>query len=722
MKERIYIQGMSCTACSSGIEAALKRKKGIEEIKVDLLNQRALLVFDEKLISLDEIFAFISKLGYQASKESLIEKIDKTFLNPKRRIILAGFFTLIALYLGMFGMFSPHLIPSFITPAASLFIQLFCSLCVMHLGRDFYLKGFKALFALHPTMDSLVALGSGSAFVFSLIMMLNGAHHELYFESVCVILFFVLVGKTIEEKAKKNTQNSLLSLIALKDHSVIRVFEGREELISIDEIRVGDILKITPQSLIPTEGIILEGYGNLDCSSLNGESLPIHKKKGESLYSGSLNLNTTFLMQVTQKARDSSYWKILDLVQNAIISKAPIAKTADKVAFYFVPFVILLALIAGVFWGIKDLSLGVQVFCSVLLISCPCALGLATPLALNIANNLAHKRGIFFKDAQILERIGKTEVIFFDKTGTLTQKELSLKTIISLSKLSQMQLLQICASLEQNSSHIIAQCLLKEAQRHSLALLPMQDILIKEGFGMVGRFEDKLYKIGNAKNFNPPPPSIDEASVFIGLQEKGGDKILGYLSLEENLKLEAKSSIAILKKWGITPILLSGDKQKNVQKIAQELETNFISDALPEDKKKAIQAYKPRITMMVGDGINDALALSYADISVSMGEGSQEAIASSNLVILNNHLHTLPYSIALSLATLKNIKQNLFWAFTYNMLMIPIACGALSGIGILLSPMFASLAMTLSSLSVVLNAQRLKRFKPKGVTDANTLF
>ncbi|ANV98782.1 hypothetical protein BBW65_06350 [Helicobacter enhydrae] len=719
MTEKIYIDGMTCTACSSGIESALKRKNGIQDIKVDLLNHNAIIVFDETQISLETIFAFIQKLGYQPYKQNFIEKFDEHFLTPKRKIILSCIFTSIVLYLSMFAMSFPALVPDFLTHPINLALQIVCTLIVMHLGRGFYIKGFKSLYALHPTMDSLVALGSGSAFVFSLFMILHNPY-QVYFESVCAIILFVLIGKTIEEKAKYNTQNSLLTLASLKDCSAIRITNHLEETIAIQQIQIGDILKILPQSLIPTEGVLIEGSANLDLSSLNGESLPIHKKQGDLLSSGSRNLNTTFLMQATQVAQESFYHQILDLVQNALISKAPIAKIADKISLYFVPSVIIIALLAGILWAyFSDITFGIIVFCSVLLISCPCALGLATPLALNIANNLAHKKGMFFKDAQVLELISHTEVVFFDKTGTLTQKELSLQNITSCSSLTQEEILQISASLEQESHHIIAQCLLQEAQNRSIRLLTPQALHINEGFGIAGQIDSVRYKIGNAKSFNPAPTIQDEGiAVFLGIESEDKDQILGYLILQEALRQEAQAMIANLKKQNILPILLSGDHSSNVSKIAQILQIPFVADALPQDKLSTIQSYTDKTTMMVGDGINDILALSQADISVSMGEGSTEAIASSNLVILNNHLDNIPYSIALSRATLRNIKENLFWAFGYNALMIPIACGALYGFGIMLNPMIASLAMTLSSLSVVLNAQRLKTFQ--GETHANT--
>lgn len=729
MRELIYIDGMTCTACSGGIERALKKKSYIKEVQVDLLNKMAVIDFDEKEGNLAEIFALIKKLGYKPRKQGMIEKLDHSFLTPKKRIALALLFTLLTLYLSMIPMLSLNLYEK-LTPIAPFYnalLQMAFTLIVMHMGRNFYLKGFSSLLSLHPTMDTLVMLGSGSAFIFSLFqipslpqnledaknaLLLCHSSEGVYFESVCVILLFILIGKSIEEKAKNNTQNSLQTLASLKEASVIKIIDGEEKRVNINEVKSGDILKITPQESILVDGVILQGYANIDHSSLSGESLPISKKEGDTLYSGSLNLNTTFLMQASKSAENSTYQQILNLVQNALLSKAPIAKVADKISAFFVPSVIILALYSAITWFFisKDFQLSLQTFCNVLLISCPCALGLATPLALNIATKLASTKGIFFKDAQILELIGKTSVIFFDKTGTLTQKQLHIKEILSSSPLSQTQLLQICASLERQSHHIIAQSILEASK--NLSIPNAQNISIQEGLGISGEIEGVRYKIGSAKNFSPSPThSKDGIEIFIGKSIEGRDEILGCILLEERLKTEAKTTIQELERMGITSEILSGDHQGNVEKIAKELHISFTSDALPQDKLEKLKGEKEKIAMMVGDGINDMLALSNASISVSMGEGSKGAMASSNLVIFNNNLENIPYAIKLSNATLKNIKQNLFWAFGYNACMIPIACGLLSGFGITLTPILASIAMTLSSLSVVFNAQRLKTFK-----------
>ncbi|WP_305863032.1 heavy metal translocating P-type ATPase [Helicobacter cholecystus] len=728
MKEIIYIEGMTCSACSSGIERSLKRKAFIKNVQVDLLNKLAIIEFDEQTSSLDEIFTLIKKLGYIPKKQGRMEKLDSAFLTPKRRILIALIFTFLTLYLSMLPMISlsfyQWLTP--ISPFYNALLQMFFTLIVMHMGRNFYIKGFSSLLSLNPTMDTLVMLGSGGAFIFSLFtlpslyhssqdeLLLLHSSEGIYFESVCVILLFVLIGKSLEEQAKNNTQHSLKTLASLKDAFATRINNKTEERVEISQIKRGDILKISPQESIPVDGIITQGYANLDCSSLSGESMPIGKKEGEEIYSGSFNLNTTFLMQANKDAQNSTYWQILNLVQNALISKAPIAKLADKISAFFIPFVILLACLSSVIWFLisHDAKVALQTFCTILLISCPCALGLATPLALNIATKLASARGVFFKDAQILELIGKTSLIFFDKTGTLTQKQLSLKKIISFGSVPEDQLLQICASLESQSQHIIAQSILQASQEQNLSLLESKEIHIQEGLGISGEIGGIRYKIGSAKNFSPSPShSEDGIEVFIGKEHQDKDEILGCILLEEKLKNETKQSIIELKNLGVSATILSGDHAQNVQKIANELGIAYRADALPQDKLEILKSHKDEITMMVGDGINDMLALSNANISVSMGEGAKGAMASSNLIIFNNNLSNIPYVIKLSNATLKNIKQNLFWAFGYNACMIPIACGVLSIWGITLTPVLASSAMTLSSLSVVLNAQRLKKFK-----------
>lgn len=728
MREIIYIDGMTCSACSSGIERSLKKKAFIQDIQVDLLNKLAVVEFDEKNGDIEEIFTLIAKLGYTPKKQGVIEKLDSAFLTPKRRILLALIFTLATLYLSMIPMFFPSFY-QWLTPIPPFFnamLQMFFTLIVMHMGRSFYLKGFTSLLSLHPTMDTLVMLGSGSAFIFSLFTLPSLYHSThttlfllhssggIYFESVCVILLFILIGKNLEEQAKNNTQNSLKTLISLKNAFTTRILEDQEERVAIEYIKSGDILKITPNENVPVDGVITQGYANLDCSSLSGESMPIAKKTGDTILSGSLNLNTTFLMQASKNAQNSTYWQILNLVQTALISKAPIAKLADKISAFFTPFVILLALCSSTIWFLmtQDGRVALQTFCNILLISCPCAIGLATPLALNIATKLASNKGMFFKDAQILELIGKTSLVFFDKTGTLTQKQLSLKSIASFSALTEQELLQICSSLESQSQHIIAQSILQASQEKNLSIPQSQNIHIQEGMGISGEINGVRYKIGNAKNFSPSPTHLEGGiEIFVGEEKNGQDVILGHIILEEKIKDNAKTSIDELKHLGINPIILSGDHASNVEKIAQELDIDYHSDTLPQDKLHILENHKNEITMMVGDGINDMLALSQASISVSMGDGAKGAIASSNLIIFNNNLDNIPYAIKLSNATLKNIKQNLFWAFGYNALMIPVACGILTLWGITLTPILSSLAMTLSSLSVVFNAQRLKKFK-----------
>lgn len=706
-QEKFYIQGMTCTACSSGIERSLKKKQGIQDIKVDLLNHFAIITFDETLISLDEIFAFIHKLGYTPHKQSLFQKIDQSLLTPTRKIILALLFTSLTLYLSMGSMLWS--IP--LSPLNNSLLQLFFTLCVMHLGRDFYIRGFQTLFTLHPNMDTLIALGSGSAFAYSLFSL--GDLHSLYFESVCVIILFILIGKTIESKAKDNTQNALITLTKLKQNSATKIINNQEIPTILEEIRIGDILKISPQEIIPADGIIIQGYAHIDNSSLSGESIPLSKSQNDLLLSGSLNLNTTFSLQVTKLPKDSNLNQILDLVQNTLISKPPIAKLADKIAQFFVPSILPLATLSAIFWYFfsQNLSLSIQIFCNVLLISCPCALGLATPLALNIATKLASQKGIFFKNAHILELLGKVQIALFDKTGTITQPNLSIHSIHSYSHLSQEELLSICAALQSQSHHIIASSILQYAQTHQITPPPASNIQIIQGMGITGTIQNQTYKIGSAKHFSTTPHRYKEMiEIFIGTTTKEGEQILGCILLQEQIKAQAQACIQQLKQAHITPILLSGDHFSNVQKTAKILEINFISDALPQDKLQVLQSYKDKVCMMVGDGLNDMLTLSNADIGISLGNANQGAIASSNLIILNNNLLNINYAIALSQATIKNIKQNLWWAFGYNLLMIPIACGVLYGLGIMLTPVIASFAMTLSSLSVVLNAQRLRNF------------
>ncbi|MDO7252322.1 heavy metal translocating P-type ATPase [Helicobacter cappadocius] len=734
--QRFYIEGMSCSSCSSGIEKSLKRKDFISDIQVNLLSKTAKVSYDESQTSLEDIFAIISKLGYTPRLDrdnileeniSLLQKFEKKFLSPKRKIILTIIFTLGTLYLSMGGMFFEDFVPSFLLESRiNAVLQLLFTLVVMHMGRMFYFRGFGSLLMGNPNMDTLVAIGTGSAFFYSFYLVVNifmGAEvGGLYFEGVCMIIMFVLIGKNIEERSKSKATDALKRLMSHTSKTTIRVKENKEQEISIDEISINDTIKILPGSHIPVDGVILEGEVNIDESMLSGEVLPVFKVSGQQVYSGTINTDKAFLIRAIKSAQDSTLNQIIHLIQCAQESKAPIARIADKISGIFVPVVIVIAILAGIFWWVYqgDFGFGLQVFVSVLVISCPCALGLATPMSIMIGSGRAAYGGIFFKNAKSLENTQKVTTVVFDKTGTLSiGKPVVQKVLIFDDALNQEELVALASGVESGSEHLIAKSIIGYANNQHIAPKKAKDFHTRAGYGISANIDGRIIKLGNEESFklNSPLSLPNDGSIVVLVGEEGdSDRLLGALILKDKLKPNIKEYIAILKNMGIKTILLSGDNQPSVKAIADEIGIDeAIAKAKPSDKLEKIKSLKKQkeIVMMVGDGMNDAPALAVADISLVMAKGSDVSVQVADIISFSNDIKSVINAISLSGATIKNIKENLFWAFCYNVVFIPLACGVGYEAGVLLNPMIASLAMSLSSLSVVLNAQRLRKFKFK---------
>ncbi|GAA7821078.1 copper-translocating P-type ATPase CopA [Helicobacter pylori] len=739
MKESFYIEGMTCTACSSGIERSLGRKSFVKKIEVSLLNKSANIEFDENQTNLDEIFKLIEKLGYSPKKTLAKEK--KGFFSPNVKLALAVVFTLFVVYLSMGAMISPSLLPENLLTIdnhsnfLNACLQLIGTLIVMHLGRDFYIQGFKALWHRQPNMSSLIAIGTSAALISSLwplylIYTNQWSYGHYYFESVCMILMFVMVGKRIENVSKDKALDAMQALMKNAPKTALKMQNNQQIEVLVDSIVVGDILKVLPGSAIAVDGEIIEGEGELDESMLSGEALPVYKKVGDKVFSGTLNSHTSFLMKATQNNKNSTLSQIIEMIHNAQSSKAEISRLADKVSSVFVPSVITIAILAFVVWLIIapkpdfwwNFKIALEVFVSVLVISCPCALGLATPMSILVANQKASSLGLFFKDAKSLEKARLVNTIVFDKTGTLTNGKPVVKSVHS--KIELLELLSLAGSIEKSSEHVIAKGIVEYAKERNAPLKEMSEVKVKMGFGISAKMDyqgaKETIKVGNSEFFNPINTlEIKENGilVFVGrvISEKE-DELLGVFVLEDLPKKGVKEHIAQIKNLDINTLLLSGDNRENVKKCALELGIDdYISNAKPQDKLNKIKELKEKgqIVMMVGDGLNDAPSLAMSDVAVVMAKGSDVSVQAADIVSFNNDIKSVYSAIQLSQATIKNIKENLFWAFCYNSVFIPLACGVLYKANIMLSPAIAGLAMSLSSVSVVLNSQRLRNFKIK---------
>ncbi|GAA6792085.1 copper-translocating P-type ATPase CopA [Helicobacter pylori] len=739
MKESFYIEGMTCTACSSGIERSLGRKSFVKKIEVSLLNKSANIEFDENQTNLDEIFKLIEKLGYSPKKTLAKEK--KGFFSPNVKLALAVVFTLFVVYLSMGAMLSLSLLPESLLTIdnhsnfLNACLQLIGTLIVMHLGRDFYIQGFKALWHRQPNMSSLIAIGTSTALISSLwplylVYTNQWSYGHYYFESVCVILMFVMVGKRIENVSKDKALDAMQALMKNAPKTALKMQNNQQIEVLVDSIVVGDILKVLPGSAIAVDGEIIEGEGELDESMLSGEALPIYKKVGDKVFSGTLNSHTSFLMKATQNNKNSTLSQIIEMIHNAQSSKAEISRLADKVSSVFVPSVIAIAILAFVVWLIIapkpdfwwNFKIALEVFVSVLVISCPCALGLATPMSILVANQKASSLGLFFKDAKSLEKARLVNTIVFDKTGTLTNGKPVVKSVHS--KIELLEFLSLAGSIEKSSEHVIAKGIVEYAKERNAPLKEMSEVKVKTGFGISAKTDyqgtKEIIKVGNSEFFNPINTlEIKENGilVFVGRVISGKeDELLGVFVLEDLPKKGVKEHIAQIKNLGINTLLLSGDNRENVKKCALELGINdYISNAKPQDKLNKIKELKEKgqIVMMVGDGLNDAPSLAMSDVAVVMAKGSDVSVQAADIVSFNNDIKSIYSAIQLSQATIKNIKENLFWAFCYNSVFIPLACGVLYKANIMLSPAIAGLAMSLSSVSVVLNSQRLRNFKIK---------
>ena len=742
-KETLKIEGMTCAACSSRIERVLQKMDGVKSSSVNLASEEATVVFDKDHVDVQKLIEAVRKAGYDAFIEEEIasdkdqERKELEVKRALRRFLIACVFSFPLLILAMVPMIKgfTHVLPSFMDPVYAPvtygMVQLLLTVPVIISGYRFYTLGFKNIFHLSPNMDSLVAMGTSAAVVYSLYALFKNINSSelfhYYFETAGVIITLILLGRYLESKTMGKTSEALKKLINLAPKMANVLRDKEFILIPVSKVERGDIILVKPGEGIPVDGILTEGNSSIDESMLTGESMPVNKNEGDYVYAATINKHGSFRMRAEKIGKDTVLAQIILMVKEAQGSKAPIARLADKVALYFVPVVFAVSIISFSVWLIRGESLefSLTVLISVLVIACPCALGLATPTAIMVGTGKGAVAGVLFKNGEALEASHKIDMVIFDKTGTITEGAPAVTDILPLGKLKEAEVLRIAASMEVKSEHPLGEAIVKEAMARKLNLTEIRDFKALPGNGIQGFMEDKVVALGNEKLMEALGVLKDEhrvqaynlaqegkTPVFVSLE----NSIIGIMGIADTIKEESNKVVSNLKSMGIAVAMITGDHKKTAEAIGKRAGIEEImAEVMPDKKAEVVKKYmgEGHKVAMVGDGINDAPALVQADLGISIGSGTDIAVESSDVVLMKESLTGVITAIRLSKATIRNIKQNLFWAFAYNVVGIPIASGLLYVFGgPLLNPMFAALAMSLSSVSVVSNALRLKRFKP----------
>ena len=749
-KKEYKLSGMTCAACAMTVEMAVKDLETVEDVSVNLATERLSLLpkagFDSQ-----QVLDAVAEAGYQAeekgkdrpshvSEESAMKAQELWKKKQELLILLLTALPLLYISMGsMVGLPLPSFLDHMAYPLVFVLSQLLLTLPAVWIGRGFYQRGFRNLIKRHPNMDSLIAVGTSAAFLYSLYSVSQvflGYHpfvHQLYFESVAVIIALVLLGKYLESSAKGRTSQAIQSLLELVPSQATVIRYGEAVTIDTEDIRVGDIIRIKPGERMPVDGLVTEGQTFVDESMMTGESVPIEKKVGDTITSATINQNGSIDYQATRVGSDTTLAQIVRLVEEAQGSKAPIAALADKISLYFVPIVLSLATLSALGWYFlagESLSFSLSIFIAVLVIACPCALGLATPTAIMVGTGKGAENGILIKSGQALEAAYQLDTIVLDKTGTITVGKPSLTDLLPLGAFNRSDLLRLVASAEQHSEHPLAQAILEAAEEEGLDLVSVSHFEAVIGRGLSAQVEGRQLLVGNESLMKEK--SIDSSAFQEQLLELSQDgktamfvavdgQLAGILAVADEMKSSSLSAVQELQSMGLEVIMLTGDREETATAIAQKAGIQkVIAGVLPDGKAAAIKNLQEagKKLAMVGDGINDAPALVQADVGIAIGSGADVAIESADVVLMHSDLHDVVKAIKLSQATIRNIKENLFWAFAYNTLGIPIAMGLLHLFGgPLLNPMLAGLAMSLSSVSVVVNALRLGRFKMKKYTE-----
>ncbi|NLK70696.1 MAG: copper-translocating P-type ATPase [Clostridiales bacterium] len=762
VSQKFSVTGMTCSACSASVEKAVRRLDGIDEVNVNLLTNSMIVEFDNEVIDDNRIINAVIDAGYGASlyakemnktrTEKKVNTTDEEIKGMKVRLIISIVFLIPLMYISMYHMFNEWFglpVPSFVNAAfhgtengiTFAFTQFLLLIPIVYVNRKYFEVGFKTLAKRSPNMDSLIAIGSSAAIIYGIFVIyrigyslghgeMGTAEHylmDIYFESAGTILTLITLGKYLESRSKGKTSDAISKLMDLAPKTATVLRDGREVEIPVEEVIVGDLILISPGASIPVDGVIVEGSSVVDQSALTGESIPVEKGVGDKVIAATINKNGFFKFRAEKVGDDTTLAQIIELVENASASKAPIAKLADKISGVFVPIVIGIAVISTIIWLVlgKSFEFALSIGIAILVISCPCALGLATPVAIMVGTGKGASNGILIKSAEALEIAHTIKTVVLDKTGTITEGKPEITDIVTSEGISEQHLLEIAASIEKPSEHPLADAILERADEMNIKVREVANFNAISGRGIVATIEGKKYLAGNIA-------LMEENQINVKVFEKIADdfaedgktplyfaddkRLLGVIAVADVVKPTSRDTIEQFKAMGIDVIMLTGDNKRTAEAIRRQLNIDkVVAEVLPQDKESEIRRIQDegKRVVMVGDGINDAPALARADVGIAIGAGTDIAIESADIVLIKSDLLDALTAIQLSKATIRNIKQNLFWAFFYNTLGIPLAAGVFyTMLGWKLNPMFAAAAMSLSSVFVVTNALRLRFFKP----------